>query len=442
MRKSSRVRTARQVLAITVVLTFITMSAWAGETVLYSFPGGANGQSPQGTLAMDSSGDLYGTTISGGVSNNRGGCGVVFELSPAAGGGYTPSVVYTFQSASATDGCNPYSGIVLDSAGNLYGTTSLGGTDNCGTVFELSGSGGTWTEKILWNFTCGNDGAYPYTAVVFDSAGNLYGTASAGGDQICTLNGGEAGCGTVYELSPTVSGEWAETTLVEFSGFSDSSAYGISPGPLAVAAGRDLFGTTYFGGPSDTPYCDSENGCGVVFQVARDSAGSFKYKMIYAFGTTASDGAEPTGVVAVDGSTPMLAGATNSGGTAGNGTVWQLSAVGGGPWTYKIRYNFQGGTDAAGPNSPAFTEGGYGAVVFGTAGGGDNSHCSLNGGCGTVFRVTSASSEEVLFRFNKLDGDEDGSFGSGLIQGAGGGLYGVTATGGSSGDGVVFEVAP
>jgi uncharacterized repeat protein (TIGR03803 family) len=243
----------------------------------------------------------------------------------------------------------------------------------------------------------------------------------------------------VYQLAPTASGEWNETTLYEFSG-SD----GISPGPLATDRSGDLFGTTYFGGPSDAAFCNSEYGCGVVFELAHQKDGSFKYDMLHAFGTTiASDGTEPTGVAATAGHAynGVLLGATNGGGTSGNGTVWELSASDRGPWIYSIRYDFQGGTDAAGPNSLVVTApNGYGAV-YGTAGGGNNPHCS--GGCGTVFRVaTAASPGDVLFRFNKLDGDENGSFGSGLIQGSSGNLYGVTATGGSSGNGVVFEVAP
>jgi uncharacterized repeat protein (TIGR03803 family) len=430
MRMSTPARVAQFLLTFTAICA--AASAWAGETVLYSFPGGAGGQSPQGTLAIDSSGNVYGTTIGGGVSNNRGGCGVVFELSPAAGGAYTPSVLYTFQGTSAIDGCNPYSGIILDSAGNLYGTTLQGGVDGCGTVFELVRAS-AWAENILWNFTCETDGAYPTTNVVFDSEGNAYGTASAGGNLFCTLNGAESGCGTVYELTPTVSGEWNETTLHQFAG-----PDGISPGPLSTTDG-ELFGTTYFGGPPDAPFCTSEYGCGVVFNL-ESREGSFEFHVIYGFGTTgATDGIEPTGVVLAEGpNLSILKGATNGGGSTGNGTIWQLTASGGGPWTYSTIYSFPGGTDGAGPNSPVLAQGNLDGIVYGTARGGGNSHCS--GGCGVLYGVF--GSEEVLVRFNKSDGDEDASFGSGLIRDSAGNLYGVTASGGTSGNGLVYEFIP
>jgi uncharacterized repeat protein (TIGR03803 family) len=431
MKISTRVRTFQHVLAFTAVVLCITASAWAGETVLYSFPGGANGQSPQGALARDSSGNLYGTTVGGGVTNNTGGCGIVFELTPASGGGYTPSVLYTFQSVSSTDGCNPESGVILDSTGNIYGTTINGGANGVGIVFELvHGSGDTWTENILWNFTSGDDGAYPGN-IIFDSKGNLYGTTTAGGVQICTLDGAEAGCGTVYELTPTTSGEWNETTLYQFPN-EDS---GITPNSVAIDSQGNLFGTTFFGGPPPRVDCNSENGCGVVFELTRKTTGSFGYKVIYAFASkSTTDGENPTGVAISNGA--RLYGATNTGGTAGYGTVWELS-YGKSGWTESILYNFQGGNDAASPNSPVLL--GAGGALYGAAGSTGVEYCK--GGCGTLFRLDDTKSgweENVLLRFDKSDGDEYGSS-AGLIQDPAGNLYGVTASGGSAGDGVVFE---
>jgi uncharacterized repeat protein (TIGR03803 family) len=432
MRISAQVKTPPRVLAFAALLC-VTASAWASKTVLYSFPGGANGQSPTGTLARDASGNLYGTAVSGGISNNRGGCGVVFELSPATGGSYTPSVLYTFQSANPSDGCNPQSGSVLDSAGNLYGTTTLGGSDGCGTVYQLvSGSGGTWTEKILWNFTCGSDGAFPYANVVFDSMGNLYGTTSAGGNAICTLNGGESGCGTVYKLALTTSGEWRETTLYQFT-----TRNGIDPGPLSIDAHGNLFGTTYFGGPSETA-ANCENGCGVAFELTRDPGASFAFNLIYTFGVTSeTDGIQPNGVVIANGS--HLFGPTMTGGTEG-GTVWELTRGVSG-WTETILYNFQGGSDAIDPVSPLLL--GPKGALYGLAGGGTSAHCT--GGCGTLFRVANSESgwlEHVLAQFNKSNGDMNGSSGNQLIQDSAGNIYGVTASGGSAGYGVVFEYTP
>ena len=432
MRISERVRNHLCIMAFTTALMCVTASAWAGETVLYSFPGGANGRTPEGMLARDASGNLYGTTVLGGITNNQGGCGIVFELSPAAGGGYTQNIPYTFGSTS-NDACNPGSGVILDSAANLYGTTTDGGSDGCGTVYELvSGSGGTWTEKILWNFTCGDDGAYPYAGVVFDAQGNLYGTASAGGNAICTLNGGESGCGTVYKLALTTSGEWRETTLYQFT-----TRDGISPGPLSIDAHGNLFGTTFFGGPSETA-ANCEFGCGVAFELTRDPGASFAFNLIYTFGVTSeNDGTEPNGVIVANGS--HLFGPTMTGGTVG-GTVWELTRGESG-WTETILYNFEGGSDAIAPESPLLlsAKGGF----YGLAAGGTSTHCT--GGCGTLFRVANSESgwsDRVLSQFNKSNGDTNGSSGNQLIQDSAGNLYGVVATGGSAGYGVVFEFTP
>jgi len=171
---------------------------------LYAFTGGPNdGAAPWAGLVFDGTGNLYGTTIIGGSSN----AGTVFELSPAGGGTWTESVIYSFGS-TAGDGSQPRAGLTIDSQGNLYGTTSTGGV-GYGTAFELSPSGGSWTENIMHTFQGGTDAATPYSSLTFDSVGNLYGTTWAGG----TNN-----AGTVYELSPVGDGTWNETLPIVFSG--------------------------------------------------------------------------------------------------------------------------------------------------------------------------------------------------------------------------------
>lgn len=169
------------------------------ETILYSFSGGPDGSGPSSVLIADSEGNLYGTTVGGGNGECGGsGCGVVFELSPQSDGSWTETTLYTFCSLSnCADGEEPIAGpLVRDAAGNLYGTTYFGGTDDDGVVFELSPTG---KEMVLHNFTGGKDGAFPWAGLTKDSAGNLYGVAEEGGDTNCYA---PHGCGVVFKLAP------------------------------------------------------------------------------------------------------------------------------------------------------------------------------------------------------------------------------------------------
>jgi uncharacterized repeat protein (TIGR03803 family) len=167
---------------------------------LYNFTGGSDGGTINAGLVLDASGNLFGTSTFGGTTNN----GTVFELKRTSGGNWKENMLYSF--AGGEDGTLPVGGVILDSAGDLYGTTQFGGgqgtckngsqLEYCGTVFKLSpprSVGGTWTESVLYRFTGGNDGALPGNNLVLDSAGNLYGTA---------LLGGQYGNGTVFEVTP------------------------------------------------------------------------------------------------------------------------------------------------------------------------------------------------------------------------------------------------
>lgn len=186
------------------------------EIVLHSFV-----SSPWGSLIFDRAGNLYGTT-GGGPGTFP--FGTVFELSPKAGGGWTEKVLHIF--GEGEDGQSPFSNLTFDAAGNLYGTTSYGGSGGCrdtigkgcGAVFELSPAGdGNWTEKILFSFH-GDDGSHPYSGVFFYAVGNLYGTTSTGGSdgQGCHFTG-DTGCGTVFKLAPQTGGVWTETVLHSFN---------------------------------------------------------------------------------------------------------------------------------------------------------------------------------------------------------------------------------
>ena len=186
-----------------------TGGVWT-EKVLYSFAGPTanpvDGQDPTGSLIFDAQGNLYGTTFTGGKNDTTGEGGTVFEMSSGAGGIWTEKVLYNFGGAQSPDGNQPTGALIFGADGNLYGTTREGGSSLDGTVFELSpAAGGTWTESLLHNFAgAPSDGAVPYCTLNFDAQGNLYGTTKYGGPNNFTLSpvGNYLGSGTVFELTP------------------------------------------------------------------------------------------------------------------------------------------------------------------------------------------------------------------------------------------------
>jgi uncharacterized repeat protein (TIGR03803 family) len=199
----------------------------------------ADGQEPTAGLVFDAAGNLYGTTASGGG-------GIVFKLAPNPDGTWTENVLHSFTRNSA-DGDIPRAGLIFDSSGNLYGTTASGGgssacivgggAEGCGVVFKLAPNpDGTWTESILYSFTGGADGAGPQAGLIFDAAGNLYGTTYSGGSTACT-----GGCGVVFKLTPTGS-SWSERVLHSFGGHGE-----FPNGPVIFDPAGNLFGTTSAG---------------------------------------------------------------------------------------------------------------------------------------------------------------------------------------------------
>jgi uncharacterized repeat protein (TIGR03803 family) len=263
------------------------------ETVLYAFDHGNSGGSfPYAGLIMDSAGNLYGTTNNGGYADiwgNGCNCGTVFELSPIEGGGWRETQLHSF--GYRGDGASPgYAGVIMDAAGNLYGATTSGGIYGYGIVYELSPkAGGGWTETVLHSFGNGNDGSSPQGGLTIDTAGNLYGTTQwGGGNNRCT--GGPGGCGTVYELSPNPGG-WTETILHSFNGVDGWLPHST----LIMDAGGNLYGTTQDGGI--TPCLDYETGCGTVFELTPREGGGWTETVLHSFGRTPTDGINPwTGV--------------------------------------------------------------------------------------------------------------------------------------------------
>jgi uncharacterized repeat protein (TIGR03803 family) len=295
------------------------------ETVLHTFFKNTNdGAGPNNDLVMDASGNLYGTTGAGGVNQQ----GTAFKLSRVSGGGWHYAVIHAF--AYGKDGSAPFGGMILDSAGNLYGTTTYGGNPNscvqknqggCGTVYELSPtSGGGWHEKVLYTFNA-TDGATPVASLISDAAGNLYGTTGTGGKLTnCYNGGGLYGCGVVFELSPTSGGRWQETVLYAFTGGADG-AY--PDARLILDASGNLYGTATTGGNLNG--CDAQytSGCGVVFKLSPNSGGGWQETVLHAF-TNNPDGALPGGSLIFD-VLGNLYGTTSTGGPHGNGTVFEIT---------------------------------------------------------------------------------------------------------------------
>jgi uncharacterized repeat protein (TIGR03803 family) len=354
-------------------------------TVLYNFTGGADGGNPYAGLVRDRAGNLYGTTLQGGVNVYW---GTVFKVTRKD----NETVLYTF--TGGDDGGNPYAGLVRDAAGNLYGTTAYGGADhNNGVVFKVDTSG---TETVLHHFSCG-DGCNPLGVLLRDKAGNLYGTTPAGG----------ASGGVVFKVD--ISG--TETVLYSFTGGTDGRAP--YAGVIRDAAGN-LYGTTYQGGSS---------GNGTVFKV--DIRGTETVLHSFAGGTT--DGCTPIGVLLRD-QAGNLYGTTSGCGSSGNGVVFKVDTSG----TENVLHSFAGGT----------TEGcnPYGGLLRDQSGNlyGTTRNCGASG-YGTVFKLSKKGTLTLLHSFNGAGGANPDA---GLMRDSKGNFYGTTYNGGSSDAGTVWRLKP
>ncbi len=281
-----------------------TANCFFTENVLYQFPNsGPDGHGPDfGDLIWDPMGNIYGTTGSGGI----GYLGTVFKMTKS-GNNWTEEPLHSF--TGDPDGDGPLGGVILDSNGNLFGTTSYGGLHDYGTVFELTYANDVgWTETVLYNFSGGADGRAPFGGLISDGSGNYYGT---------TNDGGSGGCGTVFELSPTGQ-TWTLTTLYSFSGQTQNNC-----GPwtsLTMDTAGNLYGTTYLGGANQK---------GNVFELSNTPNG-WVYTSLYDF-TDGSDGAQPISNVTIDTDGTLYGTASEGGSFVGQcaqydgcGTVWMI----------------------------------------------------------------------------------------------------------------------
>jgi len=428
--------------ALTILIpTLLVASSWAAphEKVLYSFKdngidGTIDGKNPAAGLIFDASGNLYGTTAFGGCSDPFG-CGTVFELTPTVGGKWQELVLHRFDES---DGFLPRAGLIFDASGNLYGTTFTGGGDSdAGTVFELTPTAsGEWGEKVLHGFNLYTDGFYPSAGLIFDTSGNLYGTTWEGGPS--------NGLGTVFELTPKAGGDWTEKILHTFTNKGND---GYQPeAALTFDASGNFYGTTNAGGSISS---ECRFGCGTVFELTPKAGGGWTEKVVHRFNSNGKDGYQSYASLILDASGNLYgtteyggSGSCNDGYGIGCGSVFELTPKAGGGWAEKILHNFNGKDGAypiAGLIFDAFGN------LYGTtsSGGGISSECKF--GCGTVFELTPKASggwtEKVLHSFNP-DGKEGAFPEAGLIFDASGNLYGTTYGGGAYGYGTVFEITP
>jgi uncharacterized repeat protein (TIGR03803 family) len=439
---------SKRVLLLTVAVSVVvsgllpgTANAFAAskEKVLYRFSGN-DGYNPDAGLIFDASGNLYGTTYNGGANNY----GVVFQLTRTADGKWTEKVLYNFCSDnSCADGGHPAGALTLDVAGNFYGTAIFGGSGGCwcGVVFRLSpGASGTWVYNVLHSFT-GKDGWEPDGDLIFDTAGNLYGTTAYGG---AFYGSGSNGWGTVFELMPGAGGQWTEQVLHSFNndGKDGTFPYGV----VFDAQGR-LYGTTVGGGDTG-PACGGE-GCGTVFELRPGAHGGWTERVVHNFRTGCS-GSNPGSSLIFDAAgnlygTTLYGGVAGCGSGAGCGTIFKLIPGANGRWGATVLHRFRQ-HEGFFPGNLIFDAAGnlYGMTYYGGPyGNGCNGY-----GCGVVFRLARcAKGRSRLTTLHAFGKGKDGSGPwGGLVMDATGNLYGTTYAGGSGCDtygcGTVFETTP
>jgi uncharacterized repeat protein (TIGR03803 family) len=403
-----RLGTATAALAFVFVLVLGMIATQPAQaqtfTVLHNFTGSPDGEFPLAGLVRDAAGNLYGTTDQSGNHNK----GTVFKLSKTG----KESLLHNF-TGGHSDGSFPSAGLILDPAGNLYGSTYGGGASNRGTAFKVSQ---TRNETVLHSFRRGKDGTFP-NGLIQDVNGDFYGTTMRGGGTRCSRR---AGCGIVFKLSRTGN----EIVLHSFTGYRRDGANPEYSSLLLDSTGN-LYGVTPGGGSSNY---------GTVFKVSKTG----KETVLYNFAGGTMDGCSPYGTPAMD-KNGNLYGTTSACGSSNLGIVWKVSQKG----TETVLHNFTGAaiggaTDGGAPYAGVIIDRRgnlYGDTVFG---GGFND--------GTVYKLNTKGVVIVLHSFTRSDGTSPLG---GVIRDAKGNLYGTTWLGGSSGAGcggygcgTVWELTP
>jgi uncharacterized repeat protein (TIGR03803 family) len=401
-------------------------------SVLYSFgTNSPDGYQPYKGVILDAAGNLYGTTISGGAT----GYGAVFEVDASG----HESVLYSFcPELPCPDGYQPDAGFIQDAAGNLYGTTVSGGADGGGTVFKVDATG---HQSVLYSF-CSKpscvDGARPEAGLIQDTAGNLYGTTYQGGTNTgCGLSGG---CGTVFKVDIT----GHETVLYSFCSAANCMDGDQPEAALILDAAGNLYGTASRGGNTNSTCSEGASACGVVFKM--DSTGH--ETVLYSFCSAAdcTDGDEPQAGLIRD-AAGNLYGTTTFGGAKGGGTVFKVDTSG----HESVLYSFCSVTSCADGYQPyaGLIQDAAGNLYGTTYDGGANIGTNNGSGGGTVFKLDTTGHETVLYSFCSTANCTDGELPrAGLILDAAGNLYSTTTYGGieggncgvSAGCGTVFKL--
>jgi uncharacterized repeat protein (TIGR03803 family) len=397
-------------LLIVPSLLLLGCAAFGQETPIYQFgaTGSADGATPNGGLIFDQAGNMYGTTEVGGVE----GAGIAFELSPAQGGTWKETILYNFCSVGSgcLDGGIPLGGFALDVIGNLYGTTKFGGANGEGTVFELSPpfqKGGSWMEQVLWSFGDAGDGLEANGGLAMDGVGNLYGTTQAG-----TVG---AGAGVVFELTPGQNG-WTESILHAFCLNYPDCSDGAQPlaGVTFDKAGN-LYGTTYAGGQSHGV------GWGVTYELSPTQNG-WKETVLDVF--SSAKGGRSTAGVTFD-PEGHLYGSVELGGKAQCGGIFRVSPPG--------SFSLSGGNGCQPQASVLYSD----AALYGTS--------TLGGAYseGAIFKLTQKGdtvNSTVLHSFCEQADCADGSEPNGSLTLKSGQLYGATAIGGANNTGLIYRI--
>ena len=382
-----------------IILAFASATAQLAPIqtykTLHRFSGGQDGAEPLATVILDNAGNLYGTTSQGGNLKcfAPNGCGTIFKIDAAG----NKTVLHIF---NLTDGAGPQAALIHDEAGNFYGTTGYGGTFGYGTVFKMDVTG---SETVLHSFTGGRDGALPFGSLVRDSAGNLYGTTHSGGGSLsCYYIGGVDYCGVVFKLAPT----GKLTVLHRFDG---SDGEWPETGLVRDSEGN-LYGTTSGG----------RDNYGIVFKV--DHTG--KFSVLHAFLDPYSDGEYPNSTLILD-QAGNLYGTTMLG-----GTVFKIDATG--KETTLYRFGLRAGIWPSGNLVRDAAGAIYGTTQYG-------GHCQRRIGCGTIYRLDTNGQETVLHKFGRGPGRVPKG---GLVMDSAGTLYGTTWEPYGPSFGSVFKLVP
>jgi uncharacterized repeat protein (TIGR03803 family) len=393
----------KNVVPLFVIALSLATAAATTTDVIFSFEED-NGEYADTDLETDSAGNIYGTTVLGGEH----GGGTVFQLSPTPSG-WVQTVLYSF--TGGADGGEPYKGVTIDSRGNLYGTAVTGGSGGCeggcGVVYKLTNSGGTWRQRVIHAFTGGDDGSGPGARVTVDRNGNIYGM---------TPTGGTYGLGTIYKIHRT-----DFQVIHSFTGGADGSSG--SAGRMLLRNGR-LYGAATTGGTY---------GSGVVFELTPTAVGEWDFRTLYSF-RGQPDGSFPYGAL-LQAASGKFYGTTYYGGQNGIGAVYELTPRPTGEWGARAIYSFQNGNDGNSPISNLVSD--AAGNLYGTT-----SEGGL--GSGTIFKLSPVGgghwTESVVHSF---EGPPDGGFSyNGMVVDPFGNFYGATVHGGTADDGCVYKFTP